>query len=225
MNDDLAVSQSGHVARRASQPLDRALTNQERGEMIDAAAQKVAELFDVLRIDHPNDHNTKGTPLRVAKSLVNELLAGRYAAPPVITDFENAENYDNIIVTGPINLRSLCAHHMLPIYGEAHFGILPRNDGRIVGLSKYDRIVDHFARRMHCQEELVNQIGNFVVELTDPAGLVLRLSAVHMCKTHRGVAASHASRMTSIFTYGKFKTDAELRREFHTECLGLHGRT
>ena len=119
MNYDPAKSLQWLGARRASMPLDRPLTDAERGEMIEAATRKIGELFDILRIDHPNDHNTKDTPRRVAKSLVNELLAGRYDAPPDITDFDNAESYDNLIFTGPIHLRSLCAHHMLPIYGKA----------------------------------------------------------------------------------------------------------
>lgn len=207
------------TGRRASEALDRPLTDAERAEMISAAACKIAELFDVLRIDHRRDQNTRDTPGRVARSLVDEILAGRYDPPPVITDFENAEQYNELIVTGPIDVRSMCAHHMLPIYGTAHFGILPHHDGKIVGLSKYDRIVNYFARRLQSQEELVKQIGEFVVDATDPKGLIVRISAVHMCKTHRGVAASHASRMVSTFTFGELQTNRELRREFLHECL------
>lgn len=207
--------------RRASEALDRPLTDNERTEMIEAATVKVAELFDVLRIDHPNDHNTSGTPLRVAKALVCEMLAGRYDPAPEITEFDNAERYDELVVTGPIAVRSLCAHHMLPIYGEAYLGIVPRADGKIVGLSKYDRVVDHFCRRMQSQEELVNQIGEYLVRRTDPAGLAVRISAVHMCKTHRGVAGSHEGRMVTSFAHGRLREDADLRREFLAECHGL----
>lgn len=221
MKEDITSGLRRIAARRASQALDTPLTDLERGQMIDAAALKISELFDILCIDHPNDHHTRDTPHRVAKSLVNELLAGRYAAAPQITDFENAEGFDDLIITGPIKLNSLCAHHMLPIYGEAYFGIQPNKEGRIVGLSKYDRIVEYFSRRMHCQEELVNLIGNFMVELTNPAGLCIRISAVHMCKTHRGVGASHAGRMVSTFAWGTLKADRELRAEFNAECLAL----
>ena len=121
-----------------SSPLDQAL-------LVAAAAKKLEELFDILRIDHANDHNTRDTPQRVAKMMVHETLRGRYMAPPDITDFENAQGVDNLIVTGPIDLRSTCAHHMMPIYGEAFVGIVPARDGKIIGLSKYDRIVDYFA--------------------------------------------------------------------------------
>jgi GTP cyclohydrolase I len=112
-----------------SSPLDQAL-------LIGAAAKKLEELFDVLRIDHTNDHNTRETPQRVAKMLVRETLRGRFMAPPEITDFENAQGFDNLIVTGPIDLRSTCAHHMMPIYGEGFVGIVPARDGKIIGLSK-----------------------------------------------------------------------------------------
>ena len=128
--------------------------------MMAAAAQKLEELFDVLHIDHRNDHNMRDTPRRVAKMFVEEILHGRYNAPPQITEFENVDRYDQLIVTGPIEVRSMCAHHLMPIFGQAFIGVLPSPDGKIIGLSKYDRIVDYFAARLQIQEELVNQIGN-----------------------------------------------------------------
>ncbi|HLM38826.1 MAG TPA: GTP cyclohydrolase I, partial [Microvirga sp.] len=162
----------------------------DREAMIAAAAQKVEELFDVLRIDHRNDHNTRETPLRVAKMFVEEILQGRYTAPPRITEFDNAQAYDQLIVTGPLEIRSMCAHHLMPIYGHAVIGILPAADGKIIGLSKYDRIVEYFASRLQIQEELVKQIGQYIMDATKPRGLAVRVSAVHMCKTQRGVRAS-----------------------------------
>ena len=174
-------------ARLCNEALDGGLDAAEQAFMKLAAAQKIEELFEILRIDHRNDHNTRDTPRRFAKMLVEETLRGRYDAPPAITDFENAANYDQLIVTGPIELRSTCAHHLMPIYGEAFIGILPSPTGKIIGLSKYDRIVDYFGSRLQIQEELVAQIGNFIVENTQPRGLAVRISAVHMCKTHRGV--------------------------------------
>ncbi|MBV8650521.1 MAG: GTP cyclohydrolase I, partial [Alphaproteobacteria bacterium] len=138
-----------------------------------------------------------------------------------ITDFENAEEYDQLIVTGQIDVRSICAHHLMPIYGHAFIGILPAPDGKIIGLSKYDRIVDHFAGRFQIQEELVKQIGNFIAETTSPRGLAVRISAVHMCKTHRGVRAPHAGRMVNTAYYGALQDDQALKNEFLQECLGL----
>jgi GTP cyclohydrolase I len=155
---------------------------------------------------------------------VQEILRGRYTAPPEITEFDNAERYDQLIVTGPIELRSTCAHHLMPICGEAFIGVLPSQDGKIIGLSKYDRIVEYFAARLQIQEELVKQIGNFIVEKTAPRGLAVRISAVHMCKTHRGVRASRGSRMVNSAFYGVMAEDNALQSAFLSECLALDRR-
>ncbi len=193
----------------------------ERSAMIRAAAEKIRELFNVLRIDHLDDHNTRDTPDRVARMFVEETLRGRYDAPPRITDFDNAHAFDQLIVTGPIELRSTCAHHLMPIYGHAFIGALPSAEGRIIGLSKYDRIVDYFAARLQIQEELVKQIGQHLVEATAPRGLAVRISAVHMCKTHRGVRGSHRSRMVNSAYYGELATDRTLQGQFLQECVAL----
>ncbi len=207
--------------RRANETVDRPLSSGEEAAMIAAASQKIAELLDVLRIDHQNDHNTRDAPERVARMYVQELLRGRFSPPPKITDFENAQRYDQLIVVGPIEVRSLCAHHLMPIYGSAFIGILPEPDGRIIGLSKYDRIVEYFAARLQIQEELVKQIGNFLVEATQPRGLAVRVSAVHMCKTHRGIRASRGSRMVNTALYGAMQSDQSLKSEFLQECVAL----
>lgn len=200
-----------------SEPLDEAA----RTAMIAAAARKVEELFDILRVDYRNDHNTRETPMRVARMFVEEILEGRYTAPPRITEFDNVQAYDQLIVTGPIEVRSMCAHHLMPIYGQAYIGILPAADGKIIGLSKYDRIVEHFASRLQIQEEMVKQIGQYIVDMTAPRGLAVRISAVHMCKTHRGVRASRRSRMVNTYYWGNLATDADLKREFIHECAIL----
>ena len=210
-----------NLARLCNEALEQPLTAGERDVMIAAAARKVEELFDILRIDHRNDHNTRETPQRVAKMYVEEILEGRYTAPPKITEFDNAQAYDQLIVTGPIELRSMCAHHMMPIYGAAYIGILPSADGKIIGLSKYDRIVEYFAGRLQIQEELVKQIGQYIMDMTAPRGLAVRISAVHMCKTQRGVRASHRSRMVNTYYWGEMASDAALKSEFLQECTAL----
>jgi GTP cyclohydrolase I len=207
--------------RRCNEATDAPLDGREEAEMIEAAAGKLEELLEVLRIDHKSDHNTRETPQRVAKMLVKELMRGRFTAPPRITEFENVEGYDQLLVTGPLDVRSTCAHHLMPIYGYAFIGVLPAKDGAVIGLSKYDRIVDHFAARLQIQEELVKQIGDFIMEATRPRGLAVRVSAVHMCKTHRGVRASNASRMVSTALYGEFLANPALKAEFLHECAAL----
>ena len=189
--------------------------------MISAAASKLEELFDVLQVDYRNDHNTRDTPRRVAKMFVEEIMHGRYCEPPAITEFDNAHGFDQLIVTGPIDVRSTCAHHLMPFYGEAFIGILPAREGKIIGLSKYDRVVNHFASRLQIQEELVKQVGDFLVEKTAPRGLAVRISAVHMCKTQRGVRAGHRGRMVSTAYWGVLAEDASLKAEFLQECVSL----
>jgi GTP cyclohydrolase I len=204
--------------RRANEATDMPLSEPERRRMIDAAAVKLAELFDILHIDHRNDHNTRDTPARVARMYVEEIMHGRFDAPPSLTEFDNVEGFDQLIVIGPIDVRSTCAHHLMPIYGEAYIGVLPAETGRIIGLSKYDRIVDHFCARLQIQEELVKQIGQFIMAETAPRGVAVRISAVHMCKTHRGVRASHRSRMITSAYFGTIAEDSSLKAEFIREC-------
>ncbi|MGH7153687.1 MAG: GTP cyclohydrolase I [Acetobacteraceae bacterium] len=206
---------------RANDSVGSALSQAERALMINSAEVKLAELFDVLQIDHRNDHNTRDTPRRVAKMFVEEIMRGRYCEPPILTEFENVSAFDQLIVTGPIEIRSTCAHHLMPIYGDAYIGVLPATDGRIIGLSKYDRVVHYFAARLQIQEELVKQIGDFIVERTGPRGLAVRISAVHMCKTHRGVRASHRSRMVTTAYFGAMAEDDSLKQEFLQECVSL----
>jgi GTP cyclohydrolase I len=210
--------------RLCNEPVDGYLDKAEKAAMMASAAKKLEELFDVLQIDHRNDHNTRDTPRRVAKMFVEEVLHGRYSEPPKITEFENVERYDQLIVTGPIEVRSMCAHHLMPIVGEAYIGILPSPDGKIIGLSKYDRIVEYFASRLQIQEELVAQIANYVTEMTKPRGLAVRISAVHMCKTHRGVRASAQSRMVNSAFHGEMLRNPALKNEFLQECISLERR-
>ena len=204
----------------ANEALDNVLSAGEREAMICAAAGKLEDLLDILQVDHRNDPNTRGTPGRVAKMLVNELMRGRFSPLPSLTDFDNRLAYEGLIVTGPIEVRSTCAHHMMPIRGEAFIGVLPSASGKVLGLSKYDRIVDHFAARFQTQEELVQQIGDFLWQNTAPRGLAIRISAVHMCRTHRGVRASSGRMVTNAY-FGAFSTEPQMKDEFLRECASV----
>lgn len=207
--------------RLADDPVDAALSEQDRADMIAEAAEHLARLFDTLRLDHRNDHNTRETPERVARMLVDEVLRGKNGSPPELTSFDNVEAFDELIVMGPIDVRSTCAHHMMPIFGEAFIGVLPSTAGKIIGLSKYDRVVDHFCGRLQMQEELVKQIGQFIMEQTSPRGVAVRISAVHTCKTHRGVRASYRSRMITSAYFGELAEDQMRKEEFLRECDAL----
>ena len=216
--DSTAERTSGSLSRMGLCNETLELSDAERREMQAEVQHTVEKLFDVLRIDHRNDDNTRDTPRRVAAMYVEELLRGRYTSPPPITDFANTTSTDQLLVTGPIDVRSTCAHHLMPIYGEAYIGILPCSSKKIIGLSKYDRIVHYFSSRLQLQEALGRQIGEFIMEKTNPRGLAIRISAVHMCKTHRGVSSSHRSRMVNNCYFGEFLHDANLRTEFLEEC-------
>ena len=213
-----------YLGTPANQALEAPLTAEQKKSMIDAAAQKLSELLHILRIDHRADPNTHDTPQRVARMYVNELLAGRFSAPPRLTEFDGIESSGELMVTGPIEMRSTCAHHLMPIFGTAIIGVVAA-DGRIIGLSKYDRVVHHFAHRFQVQEELTRQIGDYLMERTEPRGLAVRVRAVHMCKTHRGVLASHDSQMISSAYYGVLKDDPKLKAEFLEECRALERRS
>jgi GTP cyclohydrolase IA len=109
----------------------------------------------------------------------------------------------------------------MPIYGHAVIGVPPSAQGKIIDLSKYDRIVEHFTARLQIQEELIKPIGNFIVEATQPRGLAVRVSAVHLCETQRGVRAAQGSRMVTAAFDGDMLTSHELRAEFLAECRTL----
>ena len=193
------------------------LDDAARAAMVDEVSAHIERMFGALGVDVAACHNTRDSARRHARMLVCETLAGRYTAPPRLTDFDNALRYEDMIVTGPIEVRSTCAHHLMPIYGEAYVAVLPSADGRIIGLSKYDRVVEHFASRYQIQEELTRQIADYLVEHTTPAGVAVRISAVHMCKTHRGVRASRRSRMVTTVALGAM-ADRDRRAEFVAEC-------
>jgi GTP cyclohydrolase I len=204
-------------SKRANEAMSDDLSKSERSIIVEAAAHKLAELLDILHVDHRNDHNTRDTPHRVARMFVDEIMRGRFSGPPVLTEFENVGEFDQLIVMGPIDIRSTCAHHLMPIYGEAFIGVLPATTGKIIGLSKYDRIVDYFCGRLQIQEELVKQIGQFILDKTSPLGVAVRISAVHLCKTHRGVRAGHNSKMTTSAYFGAFNKNQRRKNEFLRE--------
>jgi GTP cyclohydrolase I len=212
------------VETLCNKELDLPLSAHDREAMKRSVQRKFEEIFHILKIDHQNDHNTRETPARVAKMLVEETMRGRFTSPPKITEFDNAGQYSQLIVSGPIEVRSTCAHHLMPIYGSAFIGVLPAPNGKIIGLSKYDRIVDYFSARLQIQEELVQQIAKFITEKTQPLGLAVRISAVHMCKTHRGVRSLHDGRMVNSSFHGELLTNEAMKSMFLQECLSLEGR-
>jgi len=151
-----------------------------------------------------------GTPARVAESY-KKLFEG-YAVDPtkMVTVFDN-EGYDEMVIAKDIEFYSMCEHHMLPFFGKAHVGYIPRD--KIIGLSKMPRLVDVFARRLQNQERLTKQIADSLKEALDPKGVGVVLEANHFCMMARGVQKQGAS-MTTSASLGLFRSDPRTRDEF-----------
>ena len=190
---------------------NKVLTTEEKTEMKNKLEGLFAQVLDTLGYDRENDHNIKDTPKRVAKMYVEELLKGNFNEPPKITTFPNAKSYDEMIISGPISVKSLCSHHLVSITGEAFLGYVPGE--RVVGLSKLARIVQFFMRRPQIQEEMTQQIINYVDDLLKPKGVIVVIKATHMCMTIRGVEEPNAL-MTTSAVRGAFATNPETRKEF-----------
>lgn len=167
-----------------------------------------------LVIDIDNDHNTVGTAQRIAKMYLTEVFKGRYLPPPDITDFPNAKGLDEMYMTGPITVRSACSHHFVPIVGRCWIGVIPGD--RVIGLSKFNRIVEWVASRPQIQEELVMQIADFIEEQIQPKGLAVVVEATHLCMTWRGVREPMEAKMTTNVMRGAFRNKPEARAEFMT---------
>ena len=154
-------------------------------DLIDEVAEKFQAVLRSLVIDTDNDHNTKDTAHRVAKMFVKETFRGRYANSPKVTAFPNVTEYDELYVTGPITIRSTCAHHFQNIVGKAYIGVFPGKN--VIGLSKFNRITDWIASRPQIQEEMTVQIADAIEKETMADGVAVLIQAEHHCMTHRGV--------------------------------------
>jgi GTP cyclohydrolase I len=183
----------------------------EVDEIVDEVAFKFQGVLDSLIIDTTNDHNTNETAHRVAKMFVKEIFKGRYANPPKITAFPNVTEYDELYVTGPITIRSTCAHHFQNIVGKAYIGVFPGKN--VIGLSKFNRIIDWIASRPQIQEEMTMQIADAIEKETNADGVAVLVQAEHHCITHRGVK-EHESDMTTSVMRGAFRQDSSLKQEF-----------
>ena len=195
------------------------LSLEEKQLMIERAAKKFGEFLDELKCDWKNDPNSDNTPRRVAKAYVNDLWAGRYNGPPSITGFPS-DGYDGMVFEGGIPLTSMCSHHHQTINGKVHVGYIASSEGSVVGLSKLNRIVEHFARRGAIQEQLTVAIHNAVDTICEGnLGVAVMIEATHNCVSCRGVKHSGASMKTSKLS-GSFLNEDSARAEFYEFCKG-----
>ena len=174
---------------------------------------KLASVLDSLVIDTENDHNSKETARRVAKMYVHEIFKGRYTKLPQITEFPNASKLNELMIVGPITVRSACSHHLCPVIGKVWVGVLPNEDTNIIGLSKYARLTEWIMSRPQIQEEAVIQLADLIEQKTQPDGLAIVMEATHFCMTWRGVKDMDNKMINSVMR-GSFLTNPELRQEF-----------
>ena len=194
----------------------------EDGEMdlLQAEVQeKLQGVLDSLVIDTENDHNTNETAKRVAKMYIRETFGGRFKPAPRVTSFPNM-GYKSMYTSGPISIRSTCAHHFQNIVGRAWVGIIP--NGEVIGLSKFNRIVHHIVERPQIQEEMTTQIADELKKYAKTENLAVVVKAEHHCMTHRGVR-EHESDMTTAIMLGAFKDDPATRDEFYKICMSMKG--
>ena len=188
----------------------------EPGELallLDEVEVKMQGVLDSLVINTESDHNTQNTARRVAKMYVNEVFNGRYVPPPAITEFPNAEHLNELMIVGPLTVRSACSHHFCPVMGKIWIGVMPNEHTNVIGLSKYARLVDWIMGRPQIQEEAVVQLADQIMEMTQPDGLAIVMEASHFCMSWRGVRELDSKMLNSVMR-GVFLKDANLRREF-----------
>ena len=186
------------------------------GELTELKAEVQANLQKVLQalvIDTNSDHNTHETAQRVARMFIDEVFNGRYVPMPVVTEFPNASRLNELMIVGPITVRSACSHHLCPILGRVWIGILPNEHSNLIGLSKYARIADWIMSRPQIQEEAVTMLANELQERVCPDGLAIVMEADHFCMHWRGVKDTDTAMVNSVMR-GAFLKDPNLRREF-----------
>lgn len=210
------------ITRRLAQAGQRFHANDNISEFIregelDALRSEVEqELQGVLRalvIDTRHDHNTADTARRVAKMFVNEVFRGRYEKAPVTTAFPNVSQLNELMVVGPITVRSACSHHLCPIMGKVWVGVMPNANSDLIGLSKYARLAEWVMNRPQIQEEAVVMLADELERRIRPDGLALVMEASHFCMHWRGVKDTDALMNNSVMR-GSFLKDPALRSEF-----------
>ncbi|MBG1232447.1 GTP cyclohydrolase I [Aestuariivirga litoralis] len=189
------------------------ISQDEHDQLLEEVASKMQGVLESLVIDVENDHNTKGTARRIAKMYVNEVFKGRFHKAPPVTEFPNAASLNELMIVGPITVRSACSHHFCPIIGKVWVGLMPNQHSNLIGLSKYVRLVDWILSRPQIQEEAITQIADLFMDLVKPDGLAIVMQADHFCMHWRGVKESDSLMMNSVMR-GSFLKNTSLRREF-----------
>jgi GTP cyclohydrolase I len=219
-NSDAAVStrirlrlQEAAHKYRANDNISAFIKPGEIDELLDEVSGKMRSVLESLVIDIENDHNTKDTARRVAKMYLNEVFKGRYTPAPPVTEFPNTSSLNELMIVGPITVRSACSHHFCPIMGRLWVGIMPNQHSNLIGLSKYARLAEWIMTRPQIQEEAITQVAELLMEKVKPDGLAVVMEADHFCMHWRGVK-DVASKMVNSVMRGSLLKDPTLRREF-----------
>ncbi|MEN9587345.1 MAG: hypothetical protein RIT15_920 [Pseudomonadota bacterium] len=181
--------------------------------LLDEVTTKMQAVLESMVIDLDHDHNTNNTARRVAKMYINEVFKGRYVPAPTVTEFPNVGHLNELMIVGPITVRSACSHHFCPVIGKVWIGVMPNEHTNVIGLSKYARLAEWVMNRPQIQEEAVVQLADLIQDLTQPNGLALVMEASHFCMHWRGVKDMDSKMINSVMR-GSFLKDANLRREF-----------
>jgi GTP cyclohydrolase IA len=200
-----------HHTASAETPMRKDAFDLSDDEKIDRIEVHFREIMETLGLDLKDD-SLAGTPRRVAKMFVKEAFSGLNPKnKPVARLFENKYNYDQMLVEKDITFYSHCEHHFVPIYGKAHVAYF--SSGKVIGLSKINRIVQYFAKRPQVQERLTVQIGQELERILQAKSVAVVMDANHMCVASRGVSDTNSKTGTAYFS-GKFKDDENVKREF-----------
>jgi len=218
IHEDLEVVQEGFANGVAP---GFPLSKEEKEKMIDEAEEAYGKFLDALKCNWREDPNSMETPRRVAKKYVNEQWSGRYNPEPSITSFPS-DGYDGLITECNIPLTSMCSHHHETILGRVHISYIASEEGRVIGLSKLNRIVEHFGRRGAIQEQLTMAIHQAVNKVcTDNLGVAVQIVASHQCVSCRGTNHQGAAMVTTKLS-GNFMEKAEVRNEFFDAIKSAH---
>jgi GTP cyclohydrolase I len=182
-------------------------------QLLDEVSERMRGVLDSLVIDTVSDHNSQDTARRVAKMYLQEVFGGRYTPPPPVTEFPNVAHLNELMIIGPITVRSACSHHLCPVMGKIWIGVMPNQHSNLIGLSKYARLAGWIMSRPQIQEEAVVQLAELLQEKVQPDGLAVIMEADHFCMQWRGVKDNDARMINSVM-HGSFLKDAALRREF-----------
>jgi GTP cyclohydrolase I len=208
-DDQIGNDHIGNVAQNPLRSDAFVLSDQEK---IDSIKKNVEQILETIGMDLTDD-SIKGTPNRVAKMFVNEMFGGlNPSKKPKASTFENNYHYGEMLVEKNITVYSTCEHHLLPIIGRAHVAYI--SNGRVIGLSKMNRIVNYYAKRPQVQERLTMQIVQELQEALGTEDVACVIDAKHLCVNSRGIRDIESSTVTAEYG-GQFKNEAK-RKEFLT---------